>query len=133
VKVKDLPAVDARTALLLMVVVVGLVGSQLCVKAGLSRAGGVSLAGAGEALGGVLRVLREPLFWSGVLLTGLASVVWLAALSRVSLSVAYPLLSLSYVLMLFAARWLYREPITWPKVAGVILICCGVALLGRRG
>jgi drug/metabolite transporter (DMT)-like permease len=130
---KDSPSLDVRTALLVAVVLVGLVGSQLCVKAGLGRAGGVSLTGPAEVLGSLLRVARQPLFWCGLALTGLAAVVWMAVLSRLSLSLAYPLLSLSYVLMLFAARWLYREPITWPKLAGVILVCCGVALLGRRG
>ena len=130
---KETVAIDARTVVLVAVVLVGLVGSQLCVKAGLGRAGGVALTSGGEAVAGVLRVLRQPLFWAGLALTGTAAVVWLAVLSRLSLSVAYPLLSLSYVLMLFAARWLYREPITVPKLAGVILVCVGVALLGRRG
>ncbi|MBI5837824.1 MAG: EamA family transporter [Candidatus Eisenbacteria bacterium] len=125
-------SLDARGMLLLGVVLVGLVGSQLCVKAGLERAGGVSFGGP-QPLAGVLRVMAQPLFWAGLALTGMASVVWLGVLSRLSLSVAYPLLSLSYVLMLFAARWLYKEPITWPKLAGVLLVCCGVALLGRRG
>ena len=126
--------VDAGGAALVAVVLMGLVGSQLCVTAALGRAGGVSLAGgAGQAVSGLLRVLQEPLFWAGLGCTGLAAVLWLAVLSRLELSLAYPLLSLSYVLMLFAAHWLYREPIGWARLLGVALICCGVALLGWRG
>ena len=72
---KDAWALDARSAMLIGVVLVGLVGSQLCVKAGLARAGGVSLEG-GRALSSLLRFAREPLLWVGMLLTGVAAVVW---------------------------------------------------------
>ncbi len=122
---------DARTAVLLGVVLVGLVGSQLCVKAALERCGGVSFGGP-QPRAGLGRALLQPMLWAGVALTGAAAVTWLAVLSRLSLSVAYPFLSFSYVLMLFAARLLYHEEITWPKLLGVALVCAGVILVGRR-
>lgn len=128
---KDGWALDARSATLIAVVLVGLVGSQLCVKAGLQRAGGVTLEG-GQAIPTILRLLRQPLLWAGVGCTGIAAVVWFEVLSRLSLSVAYPFLSFSYVLMLVAARFLYHETIGWPRALGALLVCAGVILVGRQ-
>jgi multidrug transporter EmrE-like cation transporter len=124
-------AVDSRSAVLIALVLLGLVGSQICVKAGLARSGGVVLS-SGEGIRSVLRLLRQPLLWAGFALTGFAAVVWFEVLSRLSLSVAYPFLSLSYVIMLFAAHWFLRDPITWPRVLGALLVCAGVLLMGRR-
>ena len=104
-------SLDARSLALIGLVLVGLVGSQLCVRRGLDRAGGVSLT-AERGVQTVARLLKEPWLWAGVGLTGMAAVVWFEVLSRVSLSVAYPMLGLSYVLMLVMARWLFHEAVT---------------------
>ncbi len=117
--------------MLLGIVLAGVVGSQLCVKAGLMRSGGVSLEG-GQAWPSLLRTLREPLLWAGVGCTFVAGLTWLAVLGRLRLSVAFPFLGLSYVLMLPAARLLYREPISWIQVAGAALVCGGVVLIGSN-
>ena len=61
-----------------------------------------------------------------------ATLTWLAVLGRLRLSVAFPFLGLSYVLMLPAARLLYREPISWIQVAGAALVCGGVVLIGSN-
>lgn len=122
---------DLRSALLIGFVLLGLVGSQLCMKAGLGRSGPVTFAG-GEGLGGLFRLMREPFAWAGLALTGLAAVAWLAVLSRLDLSVAYPFLSLSYVLMLFAAHWLFHDSLGWPRLVGALLICAGLVLMARR-
>ena len=124
-------AVDARSLTLIAVVLVGLVGSQLCVKAGLARAGGVELSAA-RGISSLLHLLRQPLLWAGVALTGVAAVVWFEVLSRLSLSVAYPFLGFSYVLMLVATRLLYHEPVPLPRLLGALLISAGVILVGRQ-
>ena len=123
--------VDLRSAGLIGIVLVGLVGSQLCVKAGLARTGAVSLGG-GEGLASLARLAREPLIWAGIALTVMAAVLWFEVLSRLSLSVAYPFLSLSYVIMLFAAHWLFHDSLTWPRLFGALLICAGLVLMVRQ-
>jgi drug/metabolite transporter (DMT)-like permease len=124
--------VDARSLVLIAIVLVGLVGSQLCVKAGLARAGGVELT-AGHALSSLWRFAREPLLWAGVGCTAVAAVVWFEVLSRLSLSVAYPFLALSYVLMLLATWLVSHEGIPLSRVVGALLICLGVVLVSRQG
>lgn len=80
-------------------------------------------------------------FWSispaaGVLVIGLLAYVcsmacWFMALRRVALSKAYPLLSLSYVLVWAAAIWLpwLHERFSVGKLVGVGVIFIGLLLV----
>jgi multidrug transporter EmrE-like cation transporter len=60
-------------------------------------------------------------------------VLWLVALSRVDVSLAYPMLSLGYVVNALAAWWLFGETLGPGRVAGLVLILAGVWLLARHG
>ena len=57
--------------------------------------------------------------------------VWLAALSRVPVSVAYPLLSIGYVVNAFAAYYLFGESLSGIKLVGIAVIIVGVVLVAR--
>ena len=52
-------------------------------------------------------------------------------MSRVPVSVAYPMLSLGYVVNALAAWWLFGESITAQKIAGIGFILIGVWLVAR--
>jgi multidrug transporter EmrE-like cation transporter len=86
--------------------------------------GQVSWVSVGHLLGAV------PL-WIGLGCYGVSVIVWLGALSRVPVSLAYPMLSIGYVINAFAAVWLFGEALSLPKLAGIGLICAGVVLLAR--
>ncbi len=58
-------------------------------------------------------------------------VVWILALSRVQVSIAYPMLSLGYVAVAFATWWLFNEPLTPTKLGGIAVIIVGVVILFR--
>ncbi len=61
---------------------------------------------------------------------GLSSIFWLIALSRIPLSTAYPIVSMSYVLILTFSWFVLGErpsPIVW---LGAALIMAGVSLIG---
>jgi len=58
-------------------------------------------------------------------------VVWILALSRVQVSIAYPMLSLGYVAVAFATWWLFGEALTATKLAGIGVIIVGVVILFR--
>ena len=62
----------------------------------------------------------------------LAAVSWMAALTKLELSHAYPFVSLSFVAVTLGSAWLFQEPLTGLKLAGVALICLGVAV-GSQG
>jgi multidrug transporter EmrE-like cation transporter len=70
-------------------------------------------------------------FWAGMVCYGASLGVWLAALSKAPVSVAYPMLSLGYVAVAgVSAVWL-GESLSVAKVLGIALICGGVVLVSR--
>lgn len=66
--------------------------------------------------------------FTGLVCYGLSMVFWVLALKKLPLSVAYPLLSLSYVLVYLGAVYLpwLDEPLTWTKAVGILLILIGL-------
>lgn len=80
-----------------------------------------------------VRVLLEPLVWAGLLCYTLSVGVWIVALSRTEVSLAYPFLSLGYVVAALVAWQLFDEALTLERCAAIGLICIGVALLYRTG
>ena len=57
--------------------------------------------------------------------------VWIIGLSRVDVSVAYPMLSLGYVVNAFAAWYLFGEVLSMQRLIGIGIILIGVAILAR--
>ena len=58
-------------------------------------------------------------------------VVWVMALSRVPVSIAYPMLSIGYVVNALAAWWLFGESLAMQKLVGIGFIVIGVFLVAR--
>jgi multidrug transporter EmrE-like cation transporter len=57
--------------------------------------------------------------------------VWIIGLSRVDVSIAYPMLSLGYVVNAFAAWYLFGEVLSVQKLIGIGIILIGVLVLAR--
>lgn len=98
-----------------------LVCGQVLFKIGLQRSGGLQW----------VKLLQSPAIWAGFLLYGIATILWFAVLSRLPLSVAYPLQSLAYVLALLPAFFLFGESISATKLAGVVVILIGTYLIAK--
>lgn len=71
---------------------------------------------------------------AGLACYGVSMLTWAVALRRLPLSVAYPLLSLSYVLVYLAAGLIpaFAERLSATRSLGVLLIVCGVTVLMSR-
>ncbi|MDU6433244.1 MAG: 4-amino-4-deoxy-L-arabinose-phosphoundecaprenol flippase subunit ArnE [Pantoea sp.] len=67
-----------------------------------------------------------------LLLLGVAMLVWLWVLRLVPVSVAYPMLSINFVLVALAARLIWRESYTLQQWIGTLAIVAGVALIGSH-
>jgi multidrug transporter EmrE-like cation transporter len=74
---------------------------------------------------------KAPPLWIGLGCYGVSVILWLGALSRLPVSVAYPMLSLGYVVNAVAATLLFGETLTAMKLAGIGLIGLGVIVLSR--
>lgn len=57
--------------------------------------------------------------------------LWLVAISKMEISVAYPMVSVGYVITMIAGYYLFGEPITPVKALGMVLIVAGVFCLSR--
>ncbi|MGZ9586205.1 EamA family transporter [Paenibacillus marinisediminis] len=68
---------------------------------------------------------------SGFLLYGISAVVWIFAISKLPLSIAYPMVGLSYVLVMILSYFIFNEPITIIKVIGMVLITSGVIVIAK--
>jgi multidrug transporter EmrE-like cation transporter len=104
--------------------------AQLLLKAGTLRLGEVSLAPSTliTTLGHLATNL--PII-AGLCLYGLSVITWIAGLSRVDVSVAYPLLSLGYVVNAIAAYFLFGEALTPQRLIAIGIILLGVYILAR--
>mgnify|MGYP000462873961 CR=1 FL=1 len=60
---------------------------------------------------------------------GIALLLWLLVLSVLPVSQAYPMLSLSYIVVMLLARLLFKEQIPWQRWAGAALIMLGISCL----
>jgi len=58
-------------------------------------------------------------------------VAWLLVLSRVQVSFAYPMLSLGYVVNAVASYYLFQEPLSPVRIAGIFVIVLGTYLITR--
>ena len=63
--------------------------------------------------------------------TLLSFFVWILGLSRVPVSVAYPLLSVGYIVNAIAAHYLFGEAVTMTRWLGIGFIVIGVSLVAR--
>jgi len=77
----------------------------------------------------ILLSLKSYLLWAIVVAVSISVGLWIWILPKTKLSTVYPMISLSYVAMLFFAYFLEHEPIHWSNIAGVCLIVGGVILL----
>lgn len=60
----------------------------------------------------------------------LSTVLYLQALAKLELSLAYPTASLGYVLVIILSRVLFKEAVSLARWMALIFICIGVALVG---
>lgn len=96
---------------------------------------GVSQPGASEASLGLLSlvnmIVRSPQVLLGLVLYGVGALAWIAVLSRIDLSVAYPFLALNFVLVTVSSQFLLGESVPGMRWLGVLVICGGILLVAR--
>lgn len=104
--------------------------AQLLLKAGAGALVDVELR-ASNAAAIASRVIFNVPILAGLVCYALSVVVWILALARVEVSVAYPMLSLGYVVNALAAWWLFNESLSGARIAGIGIILVGVWLVAR--
>lgn len=104
--------------------------AQLTLKYGMNQVRDAS--GAVGFSGDSLRdIATTPAVWLGLLIFGLSAVVWLAVLSRASLSFAYPFAALTYALIVLFDLFFLHEQVPAIRWAGVFCIMTGIVLVAQ--
>lgn len=104
--------------------------AQLLLKAGTNRLGIITLT-TDNWPSTLSRMAGEGYFIAGVTFYGVSLIVWIIGLSRVPVSVAYPMLSLGYIVNAIAAHYLFGEAVTVQRWLGIGFIVAGVYLVAR--
>ncbi len=109
-------------ALLIASILLG-AGGQILLKKGMLRHPGFALTG-------LFALARNWEIIAGFALYGISTLLYLKVLGSLSLSLAYPTISLGYVFVVIMSRILFKETVTRKRWAAVTLICLGVILVG---
>lgn len=104
--------------------------AQLLLKAGSERISSLSFSWS-NIFPMSLQLATSPHILLGLFFYVISVVVWIAVLSRVDVSVAYPMLSIGYVVNAIAAYYLFGEALTATRMSGIFLILVGVYLVAR--
>ncbi len=122
----------------LLVISIGLaVAGQLAMKAGMNNVtkngeNPLKVEDLKHPVALVKRLFKEgPWAIAGIVLYAISALFWLVVLSRVALSVAYPIVAIGYVVVVLYSRFVFNEPVKWIAWVGLALIVIGVAITAQ--
>ncbi len=104
--------------------------AQLLLKETMNKIGGFTFAFHNIIPIG-LKVAFNPYFLAGLTAYILSMCAWLLVLSRLDVTIAYPLTSIGFILVAFAGAFFYNEPLTMTRIAGIVVIIGGIYLLTK--
>jgi small multidrug resistance pump len=111
-----MPALFPYYAALLAGILLGVVG-QVALKAGAERSSGM------------MAQLFDPFTIGGFAIYAVAAILYIIAIKRIPISLAFPTVSLSYVAVAVIAHLVWGEALGLPQIAGMALIIGGILLL----
>lgn len=76
----------------------------------------------------LIRLIFDPYIFSGFLSAFVASLFWMAAMSKFEITQAYPFMSLAPAIVFILGVWLLNETFTIGKVIGLVLIILGTII-----
>ena len=104
--------------------------AQLLLKAGTNAVGHFAFS-AENLIPVGLKLALEPHILGGIACYVVSLVVWIMALSRVEVSIAYPMLSIGYVINALIAWHFFGESVNAMRMTGIGVIIVGVFLVAR--
>lgn len=105
--------------------------AQLMLKAGAKALGTVAVGSGASLLAAGWGAATQPWIIVGLAFYFVSAGLWILALTRVDVTVAYPMLSMGYVIAALFAWQLFGEALTGARVAGIAIILLGVVVLAR--
>jgi drug/metabolite transporter (DMT)-like permease len=115
-----------KPIVLLLLSVAGASLGQILFKKGVILTGEVTFRGSLSAE--LIRLVFNPVVFSGLMLYVVSTILWLAALSKTTLSFAYPFTALTFILVMLSSRMVFLESIPPLRYLGIGLIVAGILL-----
>ena len=104
--------------------------AQLLLKEGMRRIGYFDFAWI-NAVPIALQIAGNGFVLMGLSFYVISVAVWLLVLSRVEVSLAYPMLSVGYIVNAVAGYYLFQENLSLTRISGILIIIAGVYLVTR--
>jgi len=76
----------------------------------------------------LVRLIFDPFIFSGFISAFIASMFWMAAMTKFEITQAYPFMSLAPAIVFILGVWLLNETFTYGKVIGLVLIILGTII-----
>ncbi|GGH85222.1 drug/metabolite transporter (DMT)-like permease [Pullulanibacillus pueri] len=76
----------------------------------------------------LFKIVFDPFVFSGLAAAFIASLFWMAAMTKFQLSYAYPFMSLSFLAVFILSVVLFHEVLTWQKVIGLAFVIVGIII-----
>lgn len=115
-----------RTYLLILPIALLVTYSQLIVK---WRSNAVADMKAASFTQHLLNFLTDPLILSAYVAALMASFAWLYVITRLPLTIAFPVyIGVTFIMVLLGGGLFLAEALTPPKVIAIMLILCGIVL-----
>ena len=102
--------------------------AQIFIRQGMLKLGSVSF-NMEQIWNMALSVFTNMYLLSGMFSYGISIILWMIVLSKVNVSLAYPFLSVGYVVTAVLAYLIFKEPLTVQNIFGIAIICLGVVIL----
>ena len=103
---------------------------ELFLKRGMNEIGALDFAALDTIVPTITKMLTNPNIWIGFMGFGFGSLFWLSVISRVPLSLAYPMLGLMYVIVVTESWIFLGEGLHPMRLLGSIVVGVGVAIVG---
>lgn len=123
---------SAKTIYLILACAILLAMGQVFWKQGLDKIGGFN-TGVRSFWSMLLLLCSCPQIIVGTLIYIGATLLWLNVLSSAPLSIAYPLMSISYVFGVVAGHLFFKEAVPLTRWLGIGIVCIGIFFISRRG
>jgi drug/metabolite transporter (DMT)-like permease len=123
---------NAKGFLFAIIVSLGYAGSSVLLKFGMNKMGKSTLASVSDYVPFLLKSVMSPYILLGLLVTLLSTIFYLDLLSKYTLNLVYPLLSLMYIFVAIGGILFLGERLTLLNWLGIAFICAGVGILSLK-
>lgn len=104
--------------------------ANILLRKGIDHAGGFTFTNLSTLFFNFAKLLAQPIFIIGFICYFAAALIWFRVIASEPLSVAYPILvSITFILVSYAATIYLQEPMTLRSLGGILLVSAGITLI----